>query len=71
LPSVGQVAELVLRFQACDLGCGVDPGLIVLADGRVLRRAEEGMTVRQLTPAGMELIREAVEASGLLEDDAT
>jgi hypothetical protein len=71
LPSVGQVAELVLRFQACDLGCGVDPGLIVLADGRVLRRAEEGMTVRQLTPAGLQLIRDTVEETGLLEDDAT
>ena len=71
LPSAGQVAELVLRFQACDLSCGVDPGTIVLADGRVLRRAEGGMTVRQLTPAGLQLIRDAVEATGLLEDDAT
>jgi len=71
MPSSGEVAELVLRFQACDLSCGVDPGLIVLADGRVLRRGEEGMTVRQLTPAGLQLIRDAIEESSLLEDDAT
>lgn len=69
--AAGQPAELVLRFQACDLDCGVNPGTIVMADGRVLRRGETGMTVRQLTPAGMLLIRDAVEESGLLEDDAT
>ena len=64
-------AELVLRFQACDLGCEIDPGTIVLADGRVMRWSESGMVVRQLTPSGMQRMLDLVAASGLLEEDSS
>jgi len=71
MPSPGQLAEVALRFQACDLDCTINPGTIVLADGRVMRMGEDGMTERQLTPAGMQQIRDALEVTGLFDQSAT
>jgi len=70
MPSPGQLAEVALRFTGCDLSCWADPGLTVLKDGRVLRMSERGMSERQLTPAGMQQIRDAIDATGLFQRDA-
>lgn len=71
LPVGGQLASVALRYQRCDINCWSSPPLIVLEDGRVLRETEVGMTERQLTPAGMQQIRDALDATGLFTQDAS
>ena len=69
MPDAGSLAELALRFQACDIDCHSSPGLVVLTDGRVLRMEDDEMVERQLTSTGMQQIGEALEATGLMGQD--
>jgi hypothetical protein len=68
-----EVAELVVRLDS-----GTDIGffhaLTVLADGRVITNAGEGespFVVRQLTPEGVELIRDELAGSPYVTETAT
>ncbi|MET1232893.1 MAG: hypothetical protein ABWY52_08605 [Candidatus Limnocylindrales bacterium] len=70
-PGSGAPFGLVIRAISCNDVCGPQPGTTVLSDGRVIWRSEGPtggiMVERQLTPAGLELIRQAIDATGLLE----
>jgi hypothetical protein len=70
-PGSGEPVGLVVRVISCNDVCGPQPGTTVLSDGRVIWRSDgpagASMVERQLTPAGLELVRQAIDATGLLE----
>lgn len=74
-PGPGEVAGLVVRFTWCDDVCVANPGTTILADGRVIWMSEgpAGMVLseRTLTPSGLQIVRDAIDATGLFEADGS
>ncbi|HEY8169051.1 MAG TPA: hypothetical protein VIF84_10065 [Candidatus Limnocylindrales bacterium] len=71
-----EAATLVIRAISCGHVCGPpSPGTTVVSDGRVIWRSSGpggGVLIeRTLTPAGLQLVREAVDATGLLGADGS
>ncbi len=71
----GESAGLVIRVVSCNDVCGPQPGTTILSDGRVIWKSQGpaggAMLERQLTPAGLQLVREAIDATGLLESSGS
>ena len=74
-PGAGEVARLVIRVTSCDDVCVANPGTTILADGRVIWMSERptGMVLseRTLTPSGLQIVRDAIDATGLFEADGS
>jgi hypothetical protein len=66
---------LVIRSITCNDVCGPQPGTTILSDGRVIWQVEApdgwALSERTLTPAGLEMVRGAMAATGLLETDGS
>ncbi len=67
--------RLVIRSITCNDVCGPQPGTTVLSDGRVIWQVEgpDGwvMSERTLTPTGLQIVRDAMASTGLLETDGS
>jgi len=77
-PQPGELAGLVVRLTWCDDVCVESPGTSVYADGRVVWAAMgvttgpnqgSGLVERTLTPAGLQMVRDALDATGLFGAD--
>ena len=70
-----EAARLVIRSITCDDVCGPQPGTTILSDGRVIWQVEgpDGwiMSERTLTPMGLQIVRDAMAATRLLDIDGS
>lgn len=71
-------SRLLLRMQTCDDVCVEMPGTTILEDGRVIWLADwpgfrrgRGLLERRLTAEGLQLVRESIDATGLLDTGGT
>ncbi len=74
-PGPGEAARLVIRVTSCDDVCVANPGTTILADGRAIWMSQgpAGMVLseRTLTPSGLQIVRDAIDATGLFEADGS
>ena len=62
---------LLIRLTGCSHTCGPEPGTTILEDGRIIwQDAELRPLEARLTPEALELVRETIAKSGVLDDDA-
>jgi hypothetical protein len=68
-------SALVIRVVSCNDVCGPNPGTTILSDGRVIWMSEGpagGILVeRTLSSSGLQRVRDAMDATGLLEVDGS
>jgi len=67
--------NLVIRSITCNDTCGPQPGTTILSDGRAIWQVERPdgwvLSERTLTPSGLQMIRDAMDDTGLLEADGS
>jgi hypothetical protein len=74
-PGADGPSALVIRVVSCNDVCGPNPGTTILSDGRVIWVSEGpagGILVeRTLSSSGLQRVRDAMDATGLLEADGS
>lgn len=74
-PGTNGASALVIRVVSCSDVCGPNPGTTILSDGRAIWVSEGpagGILVeRTLSSSGLKRVRDAMDATGLLEADGS